>query len=66
MPLPQRAAAARNLAEGAIAKVADGNGTAALPVALSARVARGCAVVERGYDASAPLAPAGNLDVRGA
>jgi NADH-quinone oxidoreductase subunit G len=59
-------AAARNLAEGAMAKLSDGNGTATLPVALSARVARGCALVERGYDASAPLSPSANLDVRGA
>jgi NADH-quinone oxidoreductase subunit G len=59
-------AAARNLAEGAIAKLSDGTGTAALPVVLSARVARGCAVVERGYDASAPLSPSAPLDVRGA
>jgi NADH-quinone oxidoreductase subunit G len=59
-------AAARGLAEGAIAKLSDGTGTAALPVALSARVAPGCAVVERGYDASAPLSPSAPLDVRGA
>jgi hypothetical protein len=37
-----------------------------MPVAISARVARGCAVVERGYDASAPLSPSAPLDVRGA
>jgi NADH-quinone oxidoreductase subunit G len=59
-------AKARGLAEGAMAKLGDGNGTATLPVSLSARVARGCVLVERGYDASAPLAPAGALDVRGA
>jgi NADH-quinone oxidoreductase subunit G len=59
-------AAARRLAEGAMAKVSDGNGTATLPVALSTRVARGCVLVERGYDASAPLAASGHLDVRGA
>jgi NADH-quinone oxidoreductase subunit G len=59
-------AAARNLEAGMMAKVADGRGTATLPVALSKRVARGCAFIERGYDASAPLATAGNLDVRGA
>jgi NADH-quinone oxidoreductase subunit G len=59
-------AAARNLAEGAMAKLSDGTGTAVLPVALSARVAPGCAVVERGYDASAPLSPSAPLDVRGA
>ncbi len=59
-------AAARNLAAGAMAKIADGNGTAALPVALSTRIARGCVLIERGYEASSPIAPAGALDVRGA
>jgi NADH-quinone oxidoreductase subunit G len=58
-------AAARNLQEGAMAKVGDGNGTAALPVALSSRVARGCVLIERGYEASAPLST-GHVDVRGA
>jgi len=59
-------AAARNLAAGAMAKIGDGKGTATLPVALSSRIARGCVLVERGYDASAPLSTSGNLDVRGA
>jgi len=59
-------AAARNLEPGMMAKVSDGNGTAALPVALSKRIARGCVLIERGYDASAPLSMSGNLDVRGA
>jgi NADH-quinone oxidoreductase subunit G len=48
-----------------MAKVGDGNGTAAMPVALSSRIARGCVLIERGYEASAPLST-GNLDVRGA
>ncbi|MEO8160810.1 MAG: molybdopterin-dependent oxidoreductase, partial [Arenimonas sp.] len=59
-------AAVRKLAEGAMARLTDGNGTATLPVLLSPRVARGCVLVERGYDASAPLSPSGHLDVRGA
>jgi len=59
-------AAARNLEPGMVAKVGDGNGTATLPVALSKRIARGCVLIERGYDASAPLSPSGHLDVRGA
>ena len=36
-----------------------------MPVALSSRIARGCVLIERGFDASAPLST-GNLDVRGA
>jgi len=58
-------AAARNLAAGAMAKVSDGNGTAAMPVALSSRIARGCVLIERGYEASAPLS-SGHVEVRGA
>jgi NADH-quinone oxidoreductase subunit G len=49
-----------------MAKVSDGNGTAAMPVALSKRIARGCVLIERGYDASAPLSSSSHLDVRGA
>jgi NADH-quinone oxidoreductase subunit G len=58
-------AKARDLSEGAMVKVADGHGTAALPLVLSPRIVRGCVLVERGYDASAPLSGA-HLDVRGA
>ena len=57
---------ARGLAAGAIAKVADGTGTAALPVALSARVAKGAAWIEGGYEATAPLSPTAALTVTGA
>ncbi|MBS0193313.1 MAG: NADH-quinone oxidoreductase subunit G [Proteobacteria bacterium] len=56
-------AAAAGLAQGAIAKVSDGNGTAALPVALSAQVARGAAWIESCHEATAPLAN-GRLEVR--
>jgi NADH-quinone oxidoreductase subunit G len=59
-------AAARDLVAGTMARIGDGQGTATLPVALSSRIARGCVLVERGYDASAPLATSGNLEVRGA
>jgi NADH-quinone oxidoreductase subunit G len=57
---------ARGLAAGAIAKVSDGTGTAALPVALSARVAQGAAWIEGGYEATAPLSPTAALTVTGA
>jgi NADH-quinone oxidoreductase subunit G len=56
-------ALARGLSHGAIAKVDDGRGTAALPVAVDAGVARGAAWIESGYDATAPIAPAGTLNV---
>jgi hypothetical protein len=36
-----------------------------MPVALSSRIARGCVLIERGYEASAPLST-GHVDVRGA
>ena len=57
---------ARGLAEGAMAKVADGVGTAALPVAISSRVARGAAWIESGYEATSPLSPTAALTVTGA
>ncbi len=56
-------AAALGLAEGAIAKVADANGHAALPVRLNPRVAKGTAWVESGYPATAPLAAHGALTI---
>ena len=39
------------------------NGTATLPVAVSDKVARGCAWVESGYGATAPLLLSGNVEV---
>ena len=57
---------ARGLADGAMAKVSDGTGTAALPVAISARVAVGAAWIENGYEATAPLSPTAALTVTGA
>ena len=57
---------ARGLVEGAMAKVSDGTGTAALPVAISPRVAAGAAWVESGYEASSPLSPTATLVVTGA
>jgi NADH-quinone oxidoreductase subunit G len=57
-------AEAVGLAAEAVAKVDNGAGTATLPVALSDRVARGCAWIESGYGATAPLATAGKVEVR--
>jgi NADH-quinone oxidoreductase subunit G len=59
-------ALARGLSEGSIAKVGDGVGSAALPVAVSARVAKGSAWIESGYEATAPLSPVAGLVVAGA
>lgn len=52
-------AAALGLAAGAMARIDDGRGKAALPVEISARVPRGCAWIERGYAATAPIAGTG-------
>ena len=41
----------------------DGVGNAALPVAISPRVAKGAAWIESGYEATAPLAPDAGLAV---
>ena len=54
------------LADGAVVKLADGQGTAALPLGLSPRVAEGAVWVETGYAASAPLARQGAITVTGA
>jgi NADH-quinone oxidoreductase subunit G len=57
---------ARGLVEGAMAKVSDGTGTAALPVSLSSRVAAGAAWIESAYEATSPISPVANLVVTGA
>jgi NADH-quinone oxidoreductase subunit G len=59
-------ATARGLEDGAVVKVADGNGTAALPMSTSARVVRGAIWIESGYPATAPLSTTAALDVTGA
>ncbi|MCE2944984.1 MAG: NADH-quinone oxidoreductase subunit NuoG [Lysobacteraceae bacterium] len=56
-------AAALGLGEGTIAKVADANGHAALPVRLDPRLARGTAWIESAYPATAPLAAHGALSI---
>ena len=48
-------AQAAGVAEGQMAKVGNGLGTAALPVVVDARVAAGAAWIESGYGATAPL-----------
>ena len=48
-------AQAAGVAEGQMAKVGNGVGTAALPVVVDARVAAGVAWIESGYGATAPL-----------
>ena len=52
-------AAAAGLADGAIARL----GSATLPLVHDIRVARGCAWIESGYDATAPLAVATTVDL---
>ena len=49
-----------------MAKVGDGTGSAVLPVAVSARVPRGAAWIEGGYEATAPMSPAARMAVVGA
>ena len=46
-----------------VAKVGNANGTATLPVFVSGKVAPGCAWVESGYGATAPLL-SGRVEVR--
>ena len=58
-------AGALGLGQGAMAKVRNGAGVAALPVNLSELVARGCAWVESGYGATAALG-AGTVTVEAA
>ena len=52
-------ALARGLADGSMAKIDDGRGTAALQVLVSTRVPRGAAWIEKGYDVTAPIAGTG-------
>ena len=56
-------AAAAGLAEGAMAKLGNGVGTATLQVVVDDRVAPGCAWIESGYGATAPLAASATLEV---
>ncbi len=53
-------ALALGLSEGAVAKIDDGRGTAALPVRVSTTVAKGAAWIEAGHAATAPIAGAGS------
>jgi NADH-quinone oxidoreductase subunit G len=56
-------ALAGGFSAGAMARVEDGRGQATLPVEVSPRVPRGAAWIETGHAATAPLAPAGSLNV---
>ena len=56
-------AAAAGLVDGAMAKLRNGVGTAALPVLIDERVAVGCVWIETGYGASAPLAASARVEV---
>ena len=58
-----RAQSAAALAEGAMAKLGNGLGTATLQVVVDDRVAPGCAWIESGYGATAPLAASATLEV---
>ena len=51
------------LDDGMVAKVGTRAGTATLPVSVSDRVATGCAWIESGYGATAPLLASGTLEV---
>ena len=48
-------AAKHGFSDGLMVKVGDGSGSAALPLALSSRVAEGCIWIESQYPATAPL-----------
>lgn len=52
-------AASLGLEAGAMARIDDGRGKAALPVEISPRVPRGAAWIEKGYAATAPIAGSG-------
>jgi NADH-quinone oxidoreductase subunit G len=54
---------AAGLANGAMAKVSDANGTATLPVEISARVAKGSVWIESCHGATAPLAVDGVISL---
>ncbi len=59
-------ARAAGIADGAMARVAIAEGKATLPASIDDRVAPGCAWIESGYGASAPLLAAGRVEVQGA
>jgi NADH-quinone oxidoreductase subunit G len=59
-------ARAAGLAAGAMAKVSDANGTATLPVEISARIAKGAVWIESCHGATAPLAVGGTVNVMSA
>ena len=56
-------AAAAGLADGAMAKLRNAVGTAAMPVRIDAQVVAGCVWIETGYGATAPLAASARVEV---
>ena len=56
-------AASAGLSEGAMAKLGNSVGTGTLQVVVDDRVAPGCAWIESGYGATAPLAASAKLEV---
>ena len=53
----------RGLAEGAMARIGDGTGSAMLPVHVSPRVPKGAVWIESDYEATAPLSSTNSLAV---
>jgi len=56
-------AAKAGLAEGQMARVGDGTGTAVLPVALSSKIAPSCVWIETNHSATAPLSQTAALAI---
>jgi len=56
-------ALARGVSEGAIVKLGDGVGSAALPVKISTRVPQGAVWIESSYEATAPLSAIAGLSL---
>jgi len=56
-------ALARGVSEGAIVKLGDGVGSAALPVKISTRVPQGAVWIESSYEATAPLSATAGLSL---
>jgi NADH-quinone oxidoreductase subunit G len=56
-------AAKHGFSDGLMVKVGDGSGSAALPLALSSRVAEGCIWIESQYPETAPLSASAPLAI---
>ena len=62
--LHPRQAEQSGVQDGGMAKVGNAHGTATLPVVVDDRAAPGCAWIESGYGATAPLAAGGRVEIR--